>query len=388
MRGKLPPVLFMADHFGYADGVAHGVTTYFLHILPALVQQGIDLKAVFLREPHPAAAGLVAHGITPIFMSAHKWDPTVAFKVAAIARAHGAKVVHASGVKATLVGRVVARIVGAEAIVHVHDLDYPTFAVSTLHKVFSRPKDIGLCVSQAVQDVTEKGYHVARDRLRVVYNGVRLEHVRNVAADTKQRVRRSANIPLDRIVVAMVARLYPVKGHKGMLQMMPAIAKGAPNVTLMIVGDGPERADLETMVDQLKLRAHVVFVGHRNDVPDMLAAADLAVMPSLSEGLGVAAIEALAAGKPVVAFDTGGLREVVTDGADGRVVKAGDHAAFSEAVISLAQDPQRIRVWGDRGAALAERFSVEAHVTRLVQCYEESANSSSTPPLAFETPTS
>jgi glycosyltransferase involved in cell wall biosynthesis len=185
----------------------------------------------------------------------------------------------------------------------------------------------------------------------------------------------------------MVARLYPVKGHKGMLQMMPTIAKACPNVTLMIVGDGPERATLETLVEQLDLREHVLFVGHRNDVPEMLAAADMAVMPSLSEGLGVAAIEALAAGKPTVAFDTGGLREVVTDGADGRVVPAGDHGAFSEAVISLAQDPHRIKTWGERGITLTERFSVDAHVARLVQCYEEAANSSP-PPLAFQTPTS
>lgn len=387
MRGKLPPVLFMADHFGYADGVAHGVTTYFLHVLPVLVQQGIDLKAVFLREPHPAAAGLLPHGITPIFLSAHKWDPTVAIKVSSIARKHRAKVIHASGVKATLVGRIAARMVGAEAIVHVHDLDYPSFGVSALHRVFARPKDIGLCVSNAVQDNTADGYHIARDRLRVVYNGVRLDHVRNVPANTRARVRQSLNLSPDRVVIAMVARLYPVKGHKGMLQMMPTIAKACPNVTLMIVGDGPERASLEILVEQLDLREHVLFVGHRNDVPEMLAAADMAVMPSLSEGLGVAAIEALAAGKPTVAFDTGGLREVVTDGADGRVVPAGDHGAFSEAVISLAQDPQRIKIWGERGIMLTERFSVDAHVARLVQCYEEAANSSP-PPLAFQTPTS
>jgi glycosyltransferase involved in cell wall biosynthesis len=171
-----------------------------------------------------------------------------------------------------------------------------------------------------------------------------------------------------------------------MLQMMPTIAKACPNVTLMIVGDGPERPALETIVDQLKLRSNVLFVGHRNDVPEMLAAADIAVMPSLSEGLGVAAIEALAAGKPTVAFDTGGLREVVTDGADGRVVPPGDHAAFSEAVIALIKDPQRVRMWGERGVALTERFSVDAHVARLVQCYEEAANSS-TPPLAVESRT-
>jgi glycosyltransferase involved in cell wall biosynthesis len=386
MRGKLPPVLFMADHFGYADGVAHGVTTYFLHVLPALVQQGIDLKAVFLREPHPAAAGLLPHGITPIFLSAHKWDPSVAIKVSSLARQHKARVIHASGVKATLVGRIAARMVGAEAIVHVHDLDYPSPVVSALHRLFARPRDIGLCVSNAVQENTARGYHIARDRLRVVYNGVRLDHVRNVPANTRERIRQSLNISPDRIVVAMVARLYPVKGHKGMLQMMPTIAKACPNVTLMIVGDGPERPALETIVDQLKLRSNVLFVGHRNDVPEMLAAADIAVMPSLSEGLGVAAIEALAAGKPTVAFDTGGLREVVTDGADGRVVPPGDHAAFSEAVIALVKDPQRVRMWGERGVALTERFSVDAHVARLVQCYEEAANSS-TPPLAVESRT-
>jgi len=373
MRDKLPPVLVMGDHFGYAAGVAHGLTTYFLQVLPELVDRGVNLKACFLREPHPAAAALHKHGITPTFLSANKWNPLVVFQIAAIAREHGCRIVHASGIKATLVARVVARMVRAGTIVHVHDLLYPSTLLRGLHRLSSRPPDLGVCVSQAVREVAINGYHVRPDRLRVVHNGIQLEHVRVTNAETRTRVREALGISQASSVIAMIARMYPVKGHRIMLEMMPHIAKSCPDVVLVIAGDGPEFPACQAIAGELGLNQRVRFLGHRNDVPELLAASDLFVMPSQSEGLGVAAIEALAAGRPVVGFAVGGLCEVVSDGADGRLVKAGDRQAFVDAVVSLLNDRQLLRACGARGVVASERFNLDLHVERLMQCYEEAA---------------
>jgi glycosyltransferase involved in cell wall biosynthesis len=373
MRDKLPPVLVIADHLGYAAGVAHGLTTYFLQVLPALADRGVNLQACFLRERHSAAEVLCNRGITPIFLAAGKWDPLVVFRIAALAREHRSRIVHASGIKATLVARAVVRMVGAGTIVHVHDLVYPSTLLSGLHRILSRPTDLGICVSQAVREVAVNGYHLHQDRLRVVHNGVRLADVRSVAADTRFRIREALNIPRHSNVIAMIARMYPVKGHRSMLQMLPFIIERCPDVVLVLAGDGPERPACEAMTGALALHKHVRFLGHRDDVPELLAASDLFVMPSQTEGLGLAAIEALAAGRPVVGFAVGGLREVVSDGEDGRLVKLGDQKAFVDAVVCLLKDRELLQACGDRAVVASERFSLELHVGRLMECYEEAA---------------
>lgn len=377
----LPPVLVLGDHFGYPSGVAHGVTVYFLNVLPALVQAGVSVSACFLREPHPAAAALSGSGVEPVFLSASPMNPLVVFRVAALARENGCGIIHASGIKATLVARVAALMIGAKVIIHVHDQLYPSPWVSALHKLFSHSSDIGLCVSNAVRQVVAKGYHVRPDRLRVAYNGIRLERIRSVPAGTRLQCRESLQLTENSRVIAMIGRMHAIKGHRGMLQMMPNIIAACPDAVLLLVGDGPERADYEVMADKLGLGGHVRFLGQRNDIPELLTAADIVVVPSQSEGLSLAAIEALAAGRPVVAYAVGGLPEVVNDGSDGTLVKSGDQDAFARAVISLLNDPQRLSRYGQQAACAAERFSLERHIEVLLGCYRELSGSGSSPPL-------
>jgi len=113
----------------------------------------------------------------------------------------------------------------------------------------------------------------------------------------------------------------------------------------------------------------VRFLGRRGDVPRLLAAIDLVLMPSQSEGLGLAAIEAVAAARPVIAFAVGGLPEVVADGVNGRLVPPGDCRAFAGAVVETLRDPSRRLSYARGAASSAQRFGLEAHVRRLIDCY-------------------
>jgi glycosyltransferase involved in cell wall biosynthesis len=365
----MPPVLFMADHFGYPDGVSHGVTTYFLQIIPALLNAGIDLTACFLREPHAAAEELHQYGVKPIFLSARAPDPSVVFRVAAIAKQRGCGIIHASQIKATLAARVVAPIVGARTIVHVHDLIRPGHVVSNLHRLFSRRSDLGLCVSHAVESTAVEGYHVRADRIRVVYNGIRLERFRSVLAGTKERLRKDLGIPQDSMVLGMVGRMYPVKGHRAMLRMMVDIKRRCPAAVLMLAGDGPERAACERLSDELQIRGAVRFLGQRKDIPELLSISDLVVMPSESEGLAMAAIESLAAGRPIVAFAVGGLVEVVDDAQSGRLIEPKDFLGFVDAVVSLLTNRETLSAYSAHALVVAERFSIECHIRELLNCY-------------------
>lgn len=369
----VPPVMFLGDHFGYSSGVVHGVTIYFLNVLPALAAAGLDITACFLREPHPAAAELQGCGIEPVFLSAHPLDPLVVFRVVRLARQRGCGIIHAAGIKATLVGRIVARMVGAEVVIHVHDHIYPPPAMSKLHRLLSRPTDTGLSVSKSVIEVVVNGYHVPSERCHVIYNGIRLDLLRNPMPAARSSRRAEFHIRDDANVVTMIGRMHPIKGHRGMLEIMARIVEACPDTVLLLVGDGPERSACEALAVELGLQANVRFVGQRGDIPELLAASDLVVVPSHSEGLGLTAVEALAAGKPVVAYGIEGLREVVSHDSDGILVDSGDREGFARAVVKLLRDPALRERYGRTGAVSAHRFSLERHVAALLGCYREIA---------------
>jgi len=365
----LPPIMILADHFGYADGVRHGVTTYLLHVVPLLAAAGVELTVCFLRAPHAAAAELQAHGIRPVFFDAGKWDPTVALRVAALARRNGVRLLHATGVKGTLAARIAARRIGARTLLHVHDLNDPGTALSALQRLVSQPTDAAVCVSQAVRELTVSRYHVRPERVRVARNGIPLEALRRAGAGARGGVRAELDIETGRPVLAIIGRLHPVKGHRALLTMVPAIVRSCPRALLLVIGDGPERAACEELAHSLGICGHVRFLGRRGDVPRLLSAIDLVLMPSQSEGLGLAAIEALGAARPVIAFAVGGLPEVVVDGLNGRLVPPGDCQAFTDAVAETLHDPRRRLSYARGAAASARRFGVEAHLQRLIDCY-------------------
>jgi glycosyltransferase involved in cell wall biosynthesis len=364
----LPPIMVLADHFGYAGGVRHGVTTYLLHVLPVLAAAGVEMTVCFLRAPHAAAADLHALGIRPVFFDAGKWDPTVALRIAALARHKRVRLLHATGVKGTLAARIAARFCGARTLLHMHDLNDPG-ALSVVQRVVARPTDAAVCVSQAVCDLAVSRYHVRPERVCVARNGVPLELLRDGGVDARSRMRAELGIAAEQPVLASIGRMHPVKGHRALVAMLPAIVRSCPLALLLVIGDGPERPACEDLATRLGVARHVRFLGSRSDVPRLLSAIDLVLMPSQSEGLGLAAIEGLAAARPVIAFAVGGLPEVVVDGVNGRLVPPGDCDAFTQAVIDTLGDPAS-RVSYARGAASsAQRFSIDVHVQRLIDCY-------------------
>ena len=361
--------MILADHVGYPDGVRHGVTTYLVHVLPLLAAAGVEMTVCFLRGPHAAAADLQAQGIHPVFFDAGKWDPTVAVRIAALARRNGVRLLHATGVKGTLAARVAARLTGARTLLHVHDLNDPGPALGALQRLASRPTDAAVCVSGAVRELTVSRYHVLPERVHVARNGLPLEALRRAGAGARSPVRTELGIEPGRQVLAIIGRMHPVKGHRVLLEMLPAIVRCCPRALLLVIGDGPERAPCEALARGLGMSGHVRFLGRRGDVPRLLSAVDLVLMPSQSEGLGLAAIEALAAARPVIAFAVGGLPEVVTDGLNGRLVPPGDCEAFANAVVETLRDPGRRFSYARGAASSAGRFGLEAHVQRLIDCY-------------------
>lgn len=164
------------------------------------------------------------------------------------------------------------------------------------------------------------------------------------------------------------ARLHPQKGHTYLLQA----AAQVPNATFLFAGDGPLRSALEAEARDLGVAGRCIFLGERPDVPDLLAAADLFVLPSLFEGLPVSVLEAMAAERPVIATAIGGTDEAVTHEGTGLLVPPRDPAALAAAIRHLQGDPATARRLAVAGRARVEReFSSDATARQVAAVYEQ-----------------
>ena len=179
---------------------------------------------------------------------------------------------------------------------------------------------------------------------------------------------RKSLIRSDRPVVLTCARLHSEKGHIYLMQA----AKLVPEALFIFAGDGPERGRLEEFARETGVDGQVQFLGHREDIPELLAACDVFVLPSLHEALGLSILEAMAATKPIVATVVGGIPETVIDGVTGLLVAPRDPKGLADAIHKLLSDgalAARIAEAGRRRAA--ECFSSEAMVRGVTRIYDE-----------------
>jgi glycosyltransferase involved in cell wall biosynthesis len=202
-----------------------------------------------------------------------------------------------------------------------------------------------------------------------IHNGVDPDAFDSPPADRSELALRD-----DGAVIGTVCRLdEPKKGLTVLLHALSVLAKrnGLPAWQCLVVGDGPARDRLRHLAGELGLSRQVVFAGMRRDAARVLPALDIFVCPSLYEGFGIAIVEAMAAGRPVVASSAGGISEIVVHGETGLLVPPGDAAALADAIAALLARPERARTMGLRGRERArERFAIEAAVRRHQHLYE------------------
>jgi glycosyltransferase involved in cell wall biosynthesis len=161
-----------------------------------------------------------------------------------------------------------------------------------------------------------------------------------------------------------------VKGHAGLLRAATSILHAEPDAHFVVVGDGPLGSQLLTLALQLGVDQAFHFVGPRSDVYDVMSAMDIFVLPSLSEGIPMALLEAMALGKPVVAAAVGGVPEVIQHRVNGLLVESGDDRALADACLELTNNPQWAAALGDQAArTIAERFSRDRSGEALLLAY-------------------
>jgi glycogen(starch) synthase len=208
---------------------------------------------------------------------------------------------------------------------------------------------------------------VPYQRIDVVVNGVdrKLWKVPQ-ASVTAARLRYAGAGPL----IGFAGRLVYEKGVQDIVAALPRLCAAHPGLRLVVAGDGPHRAELQGQVDRLGLRSAVSFAGFLGgDLPAVMAATDAMIVPSIYEPFGMIALEAVAAGVPVVAADTGGLKEIVESGQTGMTFPSGDADALARAVSRLLRDQSVTRRVITAGSRMLERYSWDVIAERTLGVY-------------------
>ncbi len=223
--------------------------------------------------------------------------------------------------------------------------------------------------SQAVSDFYQDKVGLPADKLVVIPSGIGDEEPPSI---DRAKVRATLGAAPDTPVAIFVGRLAPQKAVGDLLKTLDLLQHVMPKLQTWIVGDGPLREQLQSTSIAYNLKGLAHFLGHRDDVPTLLEAADLLVLPSLYEGLPNVILEAMRFRKPVVATAAPGTTEVVVDGVTGRLVPLGDPPAMAQAMREILEDPNLASRLGLAGRARVESlFSAQVMIDRFAALYED-----------------
>jgi glycosyltransferase involved in cell wall biosynthesis len=251
-----------------------------------------------------------------------------------------------------------------------HQPDFPRPKRMLVNRMLLSRRDRVVGVGAAVRQALIANEGIPAGRVAVLYNGIDVEAF--AASPDQAAARREMGAGPGELVILQVARFDYLKDHATAVRTFANVVSRIPQARLVLVGDGPERPGIEALVRELNLADRIRFLGTRIDVDRLLHGADLFMLTSVSEGIPLTVIEAMAAGLPVVATDVGGLREVVADGVTGLLAPAGDAAAVAECVLQLADAPELRRAMGAAGRERAkDHFDEPRMAAEYGQIYRE-----------------
>jgi glycosyltransferase involved in cell wall biosynthesis len=291
------------------------------------------------------------------------------WRLAGLIRARDIDVVHTNTLKAHVLGSLVAWLSRRPIVWHMRDLPSKRGdARNLLDRLFKIVKPGIIAISQAVADDLSPPFAA---RTRVVYNGIDLD-----AFDARKLAVSDLPPAEAGTLIGTISHLIPWKGQDVFLYAAAQLLRRHPEARFLIVGDPifqfrQERERLEGIARYLGISDRVVFAGHREDVPAVLASLDIFALPSLYEPFGRVLIEAMAASRPIVASRAGGVPEIVLDGQTGILVTPGDPQALADALAMMIEQPQTAqRLAVAARIRVCEAFSLDATLAGVMAAYE------------------
>ena len=253
-----------------------------------------------------------------------------------------------------------------------HFPDLPSRKRAFINRLMLRPSDRLIGCGGAVRQALICNEGLPASRVEVICNGVDLNSIGQSSPGARERIRREFGYGSSDFVAILVARLHELKDHQTALRTIDRARKVIPGLRLLLAGDGEQRVAIEQSIRHCGLDQNVTLAGSRNDVADLLAAADVFLMSSISEGIPLTVIEAMAARRPVVSTAVGGLPEMIEHGTTGFLAPAGDDAALASALIELYRRPDLREHMAEMATQRAiEKFSLDVMLDSYRSVYRD-----------------
>jgi glycosyltransferase involved in cell wall biosynthesis len=338
-------------------------------------ESGAHVSVFCLDRPGALAGPLPAAGVPvhTVGRGGRGFDVGAMLRLARMLRADGVRVVHCHNHGALVYGALAARLVpGTRVVYTVHG------AITSARRSTARFLRLGLVddvvfVSAHARNVGRQAGLTTDEHVHTIVNGVDLTAFTTAKGDGK-RVRHEHGIPDDAPVCGIVARLTEAKDHRTLFAAVAIARETHPALRCLVVGDGELRDELEQDAAARGLSGVIHFTGARDNVRDYLDAMDVFVLSSVTEGLAMTLLEAMAAARPVVATRVGGNPEVVEDGVTGRLVPPSDPRALAGAIVSVLGQSDAARAMGEAGRDRAgRRFGLDSMVREYQALYEAPA---------------
>jgi glycosyltransferase involved in cell wall biosynthesis len=324
------------------------------------------------------AAGFQVHPIPMAGPLNPLRDLLAVISLAEVIRERRPVLIHAHGSKAALIARVATMFSRrTRTIVTVHsDVLYGgvsrsmrSIYIASERRLARRTSRI-VAVSEALRRQLVDVYRLPQEQVVTIHNGLDLGPF--LAGGLRLATRKRYGVPNDAVLIGLAARFAPQKALDVLVEAAAPVLETDPRVWLVIAGDGPLLETVRTRARASTARDRILFPGFETDMPGLLSALDLYVSSSISEGLALGTVEAMAAGLPVVATKVGGTPEIIEDGLTGTLVAAGKPAPLGAAIARLLKDPGERRRMGEAGRARAvAEFGEDTMLGRIAEIYRE-----------------
>ncbi len=360
-----------------AGSAAYGGGERYLELLFNRLDRARYRALLICPEPGPFVRRMKERGVeTHLVHLAPLFNPIALWRLTQLLARERVTILQTHGARANFYGRIAGRLAGVPVIISTVHNSLKDYEVRSLRRWCYRfllrvtlpfVHQI-ICVSDANRlDLIEE-CPAAAARIQRVHNGV------DPSAFPSQPDRKKVREELDIVagpVLIMIARLTEAKGHQYLLHALPCLLETWPQLSCVFVGEGELRDQLHRLAIELAVERSCRFVGVREDIADILAAADVAVLPSLSEGFPFVLLEALAMGCPVVASRVNGVPELIEDRKTGLLVPARDSQALAAAIREVLSDPTAASKMGVAGRAVVrERFTVDHMVANTTAIFD------------------
>jgi glycosyltransferase involved in cell wall biosynthesis len=338
-----------------------------------LSKRRYNVLVACLHEPGAVADEMLAADVPVVNLGMRgKSDVRVVYQLFRLLRDEGIQILHAHMFHSNLLAALVGKLANVPVIIATrHCEDIGGSRREQINRWTRGLCDAVVAVSQEVCEAEIRHSRTDPSKVIVIPNGVQIEAFTGVSQAKVEALGQELGIHPGAPVIGTVARFDEQKGHIYLLDATVKILQQLPNTKVLLVGGGPLRPQMEDKAEALGLSDSIIFAGIRYDIPEILALLDLFVLSSLWEGLPIAILEAMAAGRPIVATRVGGVPEAVVDGVTGLLVPPRDPVALADAVTRLLRRPGLCRQMGQAGQERASQYySVESMVEQTQTLYE------------------